>query len=110
MMMTMMPHAKDNVDDALHAALGYMVPEDVNVEQLVVGLYEQVQRDARYSDAALLQWACEAPLADGWGDLVISLYRVRDFESWCIGRRDVDGEHWCIMHWGNVSGDDGWAY
>ena len=110
MMMTTMPHAEDNVDSALNAAIGYMVPEGVNVEQLVVGLYERVQREARCSDATLLQWEGEAPLAEGWGDLVISLHRVGDFEGWCIGRRDTEGAHWCIMHWGTLSeGDDGWA-
>lgn len=93
------------IDDHLRAALGYMLPRDVNVEQLVVGLFERVQDEARYSDAMMLRWQGEEPLAKGWGELVIMLERIGDWDSWEICRRDKQGELWVIMGWEALTGE-----
>lgn len=103
-----------SIDDHLHGAIGYMLPKGVNMEQLVVGLFERVQDEARYAgDSAIIQWQGEEPLADGWGELVIMLERIGLWDSWCIARRDVDGKLWQIMAWeameidvGQYEGDD----
>lgn len=88
-----------SIDDHLHGALGYMLPDGVNVEQLVVGLFERVQDEARYSDAKMLRWQGEEPLAKGWGQLVVMLERICDWDKWEICRRDTHGELWVIMSW-----------
>lgn len=88
-----------SIDDALHAALGYMLPDDTNVEQLVVGLFERVQDEARYADAAIVQWQGEEPLAKGWGELVVLIERIGAWDSWTIARRDPQGRMWSIMKW-----------
>lgn len=89
-----------SIDEHLHAALGYMVRDDTNVEQLVVSLFERVQDEARYAtDSALIRWQGEEPLAEGWGELVVMLERIGRWDSWTIARRDIDGKLWAIMEW-----------
>ena len=89
-----------SIDEHLHAALGYMLPDDCNVEQLVVGLFERVQDEARYvADNAIIKWQGEEPLAEGWGELVVLLERIGRWDSWMIARRDIHGKLWPIMEW-----------
>jgi len=93
------------MDDALRAAIGYMMPPGSDVADYVIKLQERVDREAdKTYGCYIVHWMGEMPLKKGFGHLTAKVQRVGWWEQWTI-MRECNGDSWPILRWEGVKND-----
>lgn len=86
-------------DEALRAAIGYMLIDEKELGNVVFDLQDRVAREAsNASQSVIINWMGTLPLKEGFGDLTVTVSKVGKYEEWIVGRQYGE-QLWPIMQW-----------